>query len=94
MEEIQVAADGRVVNPNLLDYRIPTSLDMPDLDSLIVEVPTNNGPFGVKGVGEPPISPGISVISNAVADATGVWINEAPLTSERVYMALKNGNGK
>jgi CO/xanthine dehydrogenase Mo-binding subunit len=89
MEQMRYAEDGRNWNPGLLDYRVPTALDFPDIDSAIVEVPTKNGPFGVKGIGEPPIVPGIAALVSAVADATGVWIHEVPLTPERVRFALK-----
>ncbi len=90
MEQMQWREDGRNWNPGLLDYRVPTSLDFPDLETVMVEQPTKNGPFGVKGIGEPPIAPGIAVISSAIADATGVWINEAPFTPERVLAAIKS----
>lgn len=89
MEQMRYAEDGRNWNPGLLDYRVPTALDFPDIHSVIVEKPTKNGPFGVKGIGEPPITAGIACLVSAVADATGVWIHEVPLTPERVLAALK-----
>jgi CO/xanthine dehydrogenase Mo-binding subunit len=92
-ERMQYGSDGRNINPNLVDYRVPTAMDVPYMDSVIIEVPTKNGPFGAKGVGEPPISPGIAAISNAVYDAVGVRITEAPLTPERVYFALYPNGG-
>ncbi len=88
MEEMLYGPEGRMSNPNLLDYRIPTTLDIVPLKSFIVEVPAKNGPFGAKGVGEPPITPGIAAVVTAVADATGVWVREVPLTPERVARAL------
>ena len=91
MEQMQYATDGRNVNANLLDYRIPTAMDVPYVESVVVEVPTRNGPFGCKGVGEPPISPGIAVIAAAIHDATGTWCNEAPITPERLVMAGRDG---
>ncbi|MBI3973126.1 MAG: xanthine dehydrogenase family protein molybdopterin-binding subunit [Chloroflexi bacterium] len=93
MEQMRYAEDGRNWNPGLLDYRVPTTLDFPDIESVMVEMPTKNGPFGVKGIGEPPIAPGVACLVSAVADATGVWINEVPLTPERVLHAIK-ANGK
>ncbi|MBI4553073.1 MAG: xanthine dehydrogenase family protein molybdopterin-binding subunit [Candidatus Latescibacteria bacterium] len=89
MEQMQYAIDGRNANPNLLDYRIPTAMDVPYVESVLVEVPTKNGPFGCKGVGEPPIAPGIAVVAGAIHDAIGVWCNEAPITPERVVMACQ-----
>ncbi|MGH2352463.1 MAG: xanthine dehydrogenase family protein molybdopterin-binding subunit, partial [Chloroflexota bacterium] len=94
MEQMRYAEDGRNWNAGLLDYRVPTSLDFPDLETIIVEEPTKNGPYGVKGIGEPPIAPGIACVVSAVADATGAWIHEAPLTPERILTATKtNGRG-
>jgi xanthine dehydrogenase molybdenum-binding subunit len=90
MEQMRYAEDGRNWNPGLLDYRVPTALDFPDIDTVMVEEPTKNGPYGVKGIGEPPIAPGVAALVSAVADATGVWINEVPLTPERVLTATKS----
>ena len=78
---------GRLTNPSLLDYRTLTAADLPDIETIIVEVPSPAGPFGARGVGEPPIVPAPAAIANAVADATGVRITECPLTPERIAMA-------
>ncbi len=91
MEQMNYAPDGRNLNPGLLDYRVPTALDFPDIETTLYEQPTKNGPFGVKGIGEPPIAPGVACLGAAVADATGKWIHEVPLTPERVLTAMKNG---
>ncbi len=80
-------------NPNLLDYQIPTALDLPMLESVIVEVPIENGPYGAKGVGEPPIAPTLATMANAVYDAIGIRINDIPVNLERIVTAIKN-NGK
>ncbi|MBI4530135.1 MAG: xanthine dehydrogenase family protein molybdopterin-binding subunit [Candidatus Latescibacteria bacterium] len=93
MEEMKYGGHGNL-NPHLLDYRIPTALDLPKLESLIVEAGSEHGPFGVKGVGEPPIIPTIATMASAIADAIGVRINEAPMTPERIVMALKKRNGR
>jgi CO/xanthine dehydrogenase Mo-binding subunit len=79
---------GRLTNPSLLDYRTLTAADLPNIETVIVEVPSPAGPFGARGVGEPPIVPAPAAIANAVADATGVRITECPLTPERIAMAL------
>ncbi len=89
MEQMRYAPDGRNLNPGLLDYRIPTALDFPDIETVLVERATKNGPFGVKGIGEPPIAPGVACLVSAVADATGLWIHEVPLTPERVRGAIQ-----
>ena len=81
------------MNPGFVDYRVPTSADLPTVESVIVEVEAPNGPFGAKGVGEPPITPTLATMANAVADAVGVRITELPMTPERVVDALGN-NGK
>jgi CO/xanthine dehydrogenase Mo-binding subunit len=88
-EEVKFDEKGHVVNANLGEYKIPTALDMPPIDAIIVESNEPNGPFGAKEVGEGAIMPTIPAILNAVYDATGVRIWELPLTPERVYMAIK-----
>ncbi|HOW54879.1 MAG TPA: molybdopterin-dependent oxidoreductase [Syntrophorhabdaceae bacterium] len=88
-EEIKFDGKGRVANPTLGEYRIPTCLDMPNVETIIIESDEPNGPFGAKEVGEGAIMPTIPAILNAVYDATGVRISELPVTSERVFNALK-----
>jgi xanthine dehydrogenase molybdenum-binding subunit len=88
-EQMVYAPDGRILNPGFLDYHIPTALDLPDIESVLVEVPTVNGPFGAKGVGEPPITPGIAAVQNAIFDAVGVDLHEVPFTPERVRAAIR-----
>ncbi|TKJ40034.1 4-hydroxybenzoyl-CoA reductase [candidate division LCP-89 bacterium B3_LCP] len=89
MEEIKYDECGRVINANLAEYKIPTSLDMPPLESIIIESHEPNGPFGAKEVGEGGIMPTIPAILNAIYDATGVRINELPVTPERIRTALR-----
>jgi CO/xanthine dehydrogenase Mo-binding subunit len=79
---------GRLTNPSLLDYRKLTAADLPPIETIIVEVPSPAGPFGARGVGEPPIIPAPAAIANAIHDATGVRITELPLTPERIALAL------
>jgi len=93
-EAVKFDRQGRVVNPSLGEYHIPTALDMPKVKSIIVESNEPNGPFGAKEVGEGAIMPTIPAILNAVYDAAGVRINELPLTPERVLMALKEAGKK
>jgi CO/xanthine dehydrogenase Mo-binding subunit len=87
MEEMQIQG-GRNRNNHLSDYRLPTSMDTPPIQSAYVEVPSENGPFGVKGIGEPVIVPTLAALQAAVHTATGAWINDLPLTPERIYFAL------
>jgi len=89
-EEVKFDDKGRILNANLGEYKIPTALDMPPVDTIIVESNEPNGPFGAKEVGEGAIMPTIPAILNAVYNATGVRIWELPLTPERVYLAIKN----
>ncbi len=88
-EEVKFDSRGRVLNASLGEYRIPTALDMPNVKSIIVESNEPNGPYGVKEVGEGAIMPTIPAILNAIHDATGVRINELPVSSERLFMAIK-----
>ncbi len=87
-EEMVYDRKGRLLNPNLLDYRLPTTCDVPPIEAIIVEVPSEEGPYGARIVGEPSIVPGPAAIANAVADALGVRVFEAPITPERVLRAL------
>ena len=86
---------GRLMNASLLDYRKLTAADLPSIETIIVEVPSPAGPFGARGVGEPPIVPAPAAIANAVHDATGMRITELPMTPERIALALvaAKGNG-
>ncbi len=93
-EEVKFGPEGRILNPNLSEYKVPTSLDVPDIKTIIVESNEPNGPFGAKEVGEGAIMPTIPAILNAVYDATGVRIHELPLVPERVYMAIKKKHKK
>ncbi|MCI4324952.1 MAG: xanthine dehydrogenase family protein molybdopterin-binding subunit [Thermoplasmata archaeon] len=88
-EESLWAPDGRMANPGLLDYRIPTIAEIPPIEVVAVEGFLGAGPFGAKGLGEPPIIPVPAAVANAVADATGARVTELPLTPERVARALK-----
>ncbi len=93
-EEVKFDPNGKVANATLGEYRIPTALDMPNVKTIIVESDEPNGPFGAKEVGEGAIMPTIPAILNAVYDAVGVRINELPITSERIFMALKDKEKK
>jgi len=82
-------AKGRLRNASLLDYRIPTALDVPPIDCVILETPVPGVPYGVRGVGEVPIVPPAATVANAVARATGVRMTHMPMTPERVLAALR-----
>jgi CO/xanthine dehydrogenase Mo-binding subunit len=78
---------------NLGDYAIPTTMDIPDLASVIYECPSTNGPFGAKGLGEMTANCPAPAIVNAVHDAIGVWITQLPASPERVLRALEEKSG-
>jgi len=81
--------DGRLRNASLLDYRMPTALDVPKIECVIIETPVPNVPYGVRGVGEVPIVPPAAAVANAIARATGVRMTHMPMTPERVLRALQ-----
>jgi nicotinate dehydrogenase medium molybdopterin subunit len=88
-EQILFDDAGRQVNPNLTNYIMPTSLDMPDIEVDIVNSYDPTGPFGAKGVGEPTSVPTAAAIVNAIHDAVGVRITSLPATAEKVLAAIK-----
>ncbi len=81
--------DGVMLNPGFLNYRIPTSLDVPRILSSLIEPVDPAGPFGAKGVAEPAMTPTAVCIANAICDAVGVRIKDLPITPEKVLRALK-----
>lgn len=88
MEEYK-SREGRVLTDQLSTYLIPTIWDIPEkVESVLVEIPDPNGPWGARGVGELPLLPVAPAIAAAIHDATGVWISEFPFTPERVLRAL------
>lgn len=89
-EEVKFDDRGRVINSDLAEYKLVTALDMPPVETIIVESDEPNGPFGAKEVGEGAIMPTIPAILNAVYDAVGVRVFELPLTPERIYMAIQD----
>src|SRR5213594_643838 len=87
--EARVGERGQLLNPGLIDYRVPTFADLPEaLDSLLIENADGPGPFGAKGVGESGTFCAAPAIGNAVARAVGVRLTELPMTPERVWHAL------
>ena len=94
-EEYFFDKDGTMMNPTFLDYRMPTSLDLPMIDTEIVEVPNPGHPYGVRGVGEIPIVPPMAAIANAIHNAIGVRMTKLPMSPGAVLEALwKKGEKK
>ena len=92
-EGYQLNDHGAMLNSSFLDYRMPTSLDLPMIDTVIVEIANPAHPYGLRGVGEVPIVPPMAAISNAIYDAIGVRMNSLPMSPERVLDALWSKNG-
>ena len=89
-EEYFMNDEGAMVNSSLLDYRMPTSLDLPMIEPVIVEVSNPLHPYGVRGVGEVPIVPPLAAIANAIYDAIGVRMVELPMNPAAVTAAIQN----
>ncbi len=87
-EEYFYDETGRLVNASFLDYRMPTTLDVPDIDTILVEVPNPGHPYGVRGVGEVPIVPPLAAVANAIADATGHRFTDLPMSPRRLVEEL------
>ena len=79
-----------MINPNLGDYQIPTIADVPQsVQVSLLEFPSQHGPYGVKGIGEPPITAGLAAVVSAIADATKLWVHEVPVTPERLILSME-----
>ncbi len=87
-EEYYTSDDGVMVNSTFLDYRMPTSLDVPMIETIIVEVANTNHPFGVRGIGETSIVPPAPAVANALANAIGVRLYQTPMNPGRILEAL------
>jgi CO/xanthine dehydrogenase Mo-binding subunit len=89
MEEV-IVSDGRVETQSFTDFKIPSIVDVPEFQGIVVESKDGGvGPFSIKGIGENPSSPMAPAIANAVADAIGVRITDLPITAEKIYRALQ-----
>ncbi len=89
LSEELILDQGRLLNGSLSEYLIPTSEDVPEIKSIVLESRSGLGPFGAKGIGEPVYAPVAASIANAVADAIGVRVFDLPITPEKVVMALR-----
>tara|TARA_S200000501_G_scaffold317462_1_gene310833 strand:- start:1582 stop:3861 length:2280 start_codon:yes stop_codon:yes gene_type:complete len=89
-EEYFIDDKGKMLNSSYLDYRMPTALDLPMIDTILVENENPEQPFGVRGVGEVPICPPLGAISNAIKDALGIRLNDLPMKPSVILKALSN----
>ena len=87
-EEYYFNDQGHMLNSSFLDYRMPTALDLPMVDTVLVEVANPQHPYGVRGVGEVPIVPPLAALSNAIYDAVGVRVDRLPMTPGAVLEAM------
>lgn len=87
-EQLIYGSDGQVLTGSLLDYAIPKSTAVPNIEALLLNVPSEDGPFGAKGVGEPPIIPVAATVANAVFDAVGIRMTNLPMTPERIVVQI------
>ena len=92
MEKHSNTDGGQHSCPSLLEYKIPTMLDLPDIEPILVESFDPEGPFGAKECGEGSLGPSIPAVVNAIYDAVGIWLHDAPITPEAVLAALKKEN--
>ena len=90
MEALEVDESGRVANPSLAEFKIPTVSDLPELRTVLVEAPSGSGPYNIKSAGESSNTPTAAAIANAIEDAIGIRIRALPITAEAVYRALRN----
>jgi CO/xanthine dehydrogenase Mo-binding subunit len=93
-EHYDYDAQGRMRNASYLDYRMPTTLDVPMIETIIVEVPNPSHPYGVRGVGETPIVPPPAAVANAVFRACGVRMRELPMSPPRLWAAIEDARSK
>jgi CO/xanthine dehydrogenase Mo-binding subunit len=92
-EEYYFDPEGRMENSSFLDYRMPTSLDLPMINTIIVEVANPGHPYGARGVGEVPIVPPMAAIANAISRATGTRLRHLPMSPGAVLDALWEQDG-
>jgi CO/xanthine dehydrogenase Mo-binding subunit len=94
-EDMRFDEKGRMLNPNFTDYKIPTSMDIPDeVVPIIVEVAQPDGPFGARGVGEHTMLPAAPMVANAIEDGLGIRLKSMPITAEKVALEFKKVNKK
>jgi xanthine dehydrogenase molybdenum-binding subunit len=91
-EEFVYNDAGNMVNASFLDYRMPTSLDLPMIDTVLIEVPNPGHPYGVRGVGEVPIVPPPAALANAIYRAIGKRMTDLPMSPSAILNKIKNGD--
>jgi CO/xanthine dehydrogenase Mo-binding subunit len=85
-------SEGQLLTGSFMDYAVPRAEDVPPLETILLHNPAPDGPFGAKGIGEPPITAGAAAIANAIRDAVGVRVTKLPIKAETVWRAMhQNG---
>jgi CO/xanthine dehydrogenase Mo-binding subunit len=93
-EQMTYDTNCQLLSGSWMDYTVPASIQTaPKVETIILEVPSEHGPFGARGVGEPPVTPTAAAVANAIAHATGTRMTEMPMIAPRVLSALKSQNG-
>jgi CO/xanthine dehydrogenase Mo-binding subunit len=87
LEGLAFDEQGQMLTGSFMDYAVPSASAMPQIETILVEVPAPDGPFGAKGVGEAPVCGSTGAIANAVAAAAGVRMRELPMTARRIWAA-------
>jgi CO/xanthine dehydrogenase Mo-binding subunit len=82
-------ANGKLINPDFVDYIVPSALDVPEIQPILVEPIEPNGPYGAKGIGEPALNPTMAAITNAIYNATGIRVKRLPVSPEKILAGLK-----
>lgn len=94
-EEMRYDSNCQLLSGSWMDYTVPASIQTaPVVETIILEIPSEHGPFGARGVGEPPVIPTVAAVANAIAHATGTRMTEMPMNAPRVLRALKSQNGQ
>ncbi|MDP2355392.1 MAG: xanthine dehydrogenase family protein molybdopterin-binding subunit [Beijerinckiaceae bacterium] len=93
-EEYVYGSDGRLQNPGFLDYRMPVASDVPMIDTVIVEVPNPKHPFGLRGVGEVPLTPAMAAIGNAIGHAIGIRPRSLPMSPPKVLAIIEEARAR
>jgi CO/xanthine dehydrogenase Mo-binding subunit len=91
-EECIYDASGRLDNPSFLDYRMPVACDLPMIESVMIEVPNEKHPQGIRGVGEVPLVPAPAAVANAIRNAIGLRLTDLPMSPPKVLAALSAAN--
>jgi CO/xanthine dehydrogenase Mo-binding subunit len=82
---------GGLMTQSLLDYTLPSSQQVPPIEPVILEIPSQSGPYGLRGVGEPPVIPVAAAVANAVSAAVGRRVTEIPITAEALHRLCADG---